>query len=89
MLTGVRAENFLLDHGYIELNTRSVYYKLSIENDKSPRLLTSQQKDFLINNLPNANNAAQLKDMKKLLDRNDELQSMSILSFVEEKYLSS
>ena len=86
--TGVRAENFLLENGYIELNTRSVYYRFFVGDDKQLVLLTSQQKDFLINNLSNANNPAQQKEMQELLERNDDLQSRSILRCIENRFLT-
>ena len=87
--TRIRDEYFLFENGYIELDSRSATFRFFIgdKNNKQTQLLTSEQKDFLINNLVNANNNSQLEDMNNILKHNDDLQEHQILNYLEDKYL--
>lgn len=75
-LTGIRAENFLMEQGYV------VYYANS-----RMMLLTAEQKDFIVANLSNALTVEQRKSMEALLRQDEECQEKSVLSRMEAKYL--
>lgn len=83
-ISGIKSEELLFENGYIEFNSRGVSKRFII--DGKIVLLTNEQKDFIINNLKNANNSDQLKLMEKMLQQNDDLAERSILSYYEKQY---
>ena len=90
IMNRIHAEDYLFEHSYIELTSRSASFRFFVGNGTSKRIrraLSDEQKDFLINNLSNANNDSQLEDMKRLLKYNDDINSNWILHCVENKYL--
>ena len=89
IINRIRAEDYLFEHGYIELNSRGATFRFFIEDGTSKRMrgLSEEQKDFLINNLSNANNDSQLEDMQRLLKYNDDINSKRILNCIGDKYL--
>ena len=55
-LTGIRAENFLMEKGYVVYYANSVQHRFCIGFGAKSRmmLLTAEQKDFIVANLSNA-----------------------------------
>ena len=55
-LTGIRAENFLMEQGYVVYYANSVQHRFCIGFGAKSRmmLLTAEQKDFIVANLSNA-----------------------------------
>ena len=82
---GYEAEQFLYEKGYVGFYARSVGFKFLVGNDnnKRVRLLSDKQRDFIINNLSNANNMDQQKDMEGLLEFDDGYRNENILHYFE------
>ena len=88
-LTGIRAENFLMEKGYVVYYANSVQHRFCIGFGAKSRmmLLTAEQKDFIVANLSNALTVEQRKSMEALLRQDEECQEKSVLSRMEAKYL--
>ena len=88
-LTGIRAENFLMEKGYVVYYANSVQHRFCIGFGAKSRmmLLTAEQKDFIVANLSNALPVGQRKSMEALLRQDEECQEKSVLSRMEAKYL--
>lgn len=82
---GYEAEQFLYEKGYVGFYARSVGFKFLVGTDdnKKVRLLSDKQRDFIINNLSNANNMNQQKDMEDLLEFDDGYRNENILQYFE------
>ena len=65
-LTGIRAENFLMEKGYVVYYANSVQHRFCIGFGAKSRmmLLTAEQKDFIVANLSNALTVEQRKSME-------------------------
>lgn len=70
-LTGIRAENFLMEQGYVVYYANSVQHRFCIGFGAKSRmmLLTAEQKDFIVANLSNALTVEQRKSMEALLGK--------------------
>lgn len=88
--SGVQAEDFLFDKGYVGFYARNASHRFVIGRGEERKilLLTDEQKDFIINNLVNANNDEQRTEMQKILEYDDAYREDSILHHYENKILS-
>lgn len=80
------AENYLFDIGYVEFNSRGASKRYIV--DGKILLLSSAQKDFLIENLSNANNDDQRKEIMEILDYDDGYREDSMLNHYEKKIVT-
>lgn len=80
--SGLDAEKFLFEKGYVSFNARSANHKW-ISDTGNIILLTEQQRDFIINNLENANNQDQERDIKELMEWDDAYREDHILHHYE------
>ncbi|MBA4699210.1 MAG: hypothetical protein H2212_07210 [Ruminococcus sp.] len=88
-LGGMQAEDYLYEKGYVFFYSRNAQKRF--RGNVSPKiilLLSEQQKDFIINNLSNASNDSQRKDMIEILEWDADYREDSILSVMEVKLLN-
>ena len=84
--SGIEAEDFLFNHGFVEFNARSASKRYIV--DKKILLLSDEQKDFLVKNLENANNQEQKDAIMEILDYDDGYREDSILNHYERKIVN-
>lgn len=80
-LNGIEAEDFLFDQGYVIFYARGVSRRAFV--NRNLILMTDAQVDFMIQNLGNANNADQKKEMEDLLHDHEAMSEHSVLSYYE------
>lgn len=78
-LNGIDAENFLFDQGYVIFYARGVSRRAFVDGNLV--LLTSEQVNFIVDNLENANNSDQRKELDALLQDHEAISEGSILSY--------
>lgn len=88
--SGIQAEDFLYEKGYVGFYARSASHRFVVGEGKEKRivLLTDEQKDFIINNLANANNNDQRVEIENILAYDSDYREDSILSRMEDKYIT-
>lgn len=88
-LEGIQAEEYLLDRGYVVFYADGVQHRFLSKSCDAGQLLllTGEQKNFIIDNLSNANNSKQKEELENLLLSDMEYQENSILSRMEERLL--
>ena len=84
--SGIEAEDFLFNNGYIEFNARGASKRYIV--DKKILLLSDEQKDFLVKNLENTNNQEQKDAIMEILDYDDGYREDSILNHYERKIVN-
>lgn len=85
--SGIDAENFLLEQGYVGFYARGASKHFFEKDTGKLMLLTDEQRDFIINNLINVNNFDQKLDVEQILEYDHDYREDSILSHCEEKFL--
>lgn len=88
--SGIQAEDFLYEKGYVGFYARSASHRFVVSEGEERRiiLLTDEQKDFIINNLVNANNDDQRAEIENILAYDSDYREDSILSRMEDKYIT-
>ena len=82
-LSGIKAEDFLHEQGYVGFYSRDVSHRFIV--DGNIILLTSEQVDFVIMHLNEALNADQKREIERLLEDNEAYSERSILKHYERK----
>ncbi|MCH5267660.1 MAG: hypothetical protein J1E62_04875 [Lachnospiraceae bacterium] len=87
--SGIQAEEFLLDHGYVIFYQNGIQHRFQAKEYGAGAwlLLSGEQKDFIIKHLSGANNPGQRLEMERLLLHDMEYQEHSILTRMEERQM--
>ncbi len=80
-VTGIEAEDFLYEQGYVGFYSRSVSHRWLINHHFC--MLTDEQFAFILSNKANALNSDQENSINELLQWNDDYKESSILSHYE------
>lgn len=84
--TGIEAEDFLYEQGYVGFYSRNVSHRWIVNHHIC--MLTDEQLDFILSNKVNALNSDQEASINELLRWNDDYKESSILGRYEKRVIN-